>query len=655
MSPRRDSPETAAELHRQLRQLFDAALDRPVTERQPFLEEACAGNLELLDRVSRLVSQHGSAQSFLAEKPHRVEQIGRYVVTGELGRGSMGVVYDAIDPLIGRSVAVKVIHLQALAEQPELSLMQEGLFREARAAGKLFHPGIVTILDMGQAGETAFVTMERVEGPSLQEMLAKGDRIETAKALSILSQTASALDYAHRRGVAHRDVKPGNILLDKGETVKITDFGIAKITSSMVKTLNGLVVGTPSYMSPEQFGAQPTDGRSDQFSLAVVAFELLTSRRPFQGDSISALAHAIVNGERPSAHAANTGLPAAIDQVFDRAMAKLPSQRYGTCAEFVSDLDRNLFGLAPEVETPKSIPQEPESPAPPVGPRRRLRYSAISLTAVVLALAVMWFAHSPAAPTPLPKVQIPQVPLTEGVSRPVVSRFTANPASITVGDSTRLEWESENATKVVIAPDVGDVSGLSEAEAKPVKSRLYSLTATGPGGTVEARVFVTVTSTFSLSHRLLKDAQDKEKAGRLEEALALFRQSAQLGESRAMEALGEMLLEGNGTAKNDAEAARWFRKAADHNELTAMLHLGYMYRLGMGMPVSYASAIYWFSKAADAGNPSAMYDLGLMYQNGEGGPVDPPKALQWFRKAAASGNEEARKRLARLQNSDKAP
>jgi eukaryotic-like serine/threonine-protein kinase len=252
VSPRRDSPETAADLNRKLRQLFDAALDRPVTERQSFLEEACAGNLELLDKVSRLVSQHGSAQSFLAEKPHRVEQIGRYVVTGELGRGSMGVVYDAIDPLIGRSVAVKVIHLQVLAAQPELSLMQEGLFREARAAGKLFHPGIVTILDMGQAGETAFVTMERVEGPSLQEMLAKGDRIEPAKALSILSQTASALDYAHRRGVAHRDVKPGNILLDKGETVKITDFGIAKITSSMLKTLNGLVIGTPSYFPAQK-------------------------------------------------------------------------------------------------------------------------------------------------------------------------------------------------------------------------------------------------------------------------------------------------------------------------------------------------------------------------------------------------------------------
>src|ERR1700722_14530481 len=288
----------APELHVQVRKLFDAAMERPETERLAFLQSTCGGQPEVFQSVVRLLEARQGSESFLEDgSPSR--RIGRYLATRELGRGAMGIVYEAFDPLIGRKVAVKVIHLQDFADEGKAQFLRDRLFREARSAGALSHPGIVIVFDVGQEGELAFIAMECVEGVSLSE-LAQGRTIPRADALDILRQTAAALDYAHRNGVVHRDIKPANILLDKGVTVKVADFGIAKITSTEHHTVTGMVMGTPSYMSPEQIEALPSDGRSDQFSLAVVAYELLTGRRPFLSDSLATLAHMIVFAERPS-------------------------------------------------------------------------------------------------------------------------------------------------------------------------------------------------------------------------------------------------------------------------------------------------------------------------------------------------------------------
>ena len=194
---------------------------------------------------------------FLGDRPRQMERIGRYVITGELGRGAMGVVYGATDPLIGRSVAVKVIHLQLRPDSKEAEFMRDRLFREARAAGRLFHPGIVVILDVGQEGDIAFIAMERVDGTTLERTLASRKKLKIAEALDILRQTAAALDYAHQNGVVHRDIKPANIMLHKGTTVKVADFGIAKSMSTEHGTVAGMIMGTPSYMSPEQIEALP--------------------------------------------------------------------------------------------------------------------------------------------------------------------------------------------------------------------------------------------------------------------------------------------------------------------------------------------------------------------------------------------------------------
>ncbi len=217
----------------------------------------------------------------------------------------MGIVYEAKDPLIGRTVAIKTINVRAFSQPDEARFLQQQLLKEATAAGQLSHPNIVTIHDMGIEGEMAFIAMERMDGHSLHEMMAPGEKLAPSRVLPILRQCAEALDYAHQNGIVHRDIKPANIMLHKGGQVKITDFGIAKNTLSSQQTGFGITLGTPSYMSPEQIRGESLDGRSDQFSLAVVAYELLTGVKPFRADTLPDLMLTIRDGIRPSAYAAN--------------------------------------------------------------------------------------------------------------------------------------------------------------------------------------------------------------------------------------------------------------------------------------------------------------------------------------------------------------
>jgi len=283
-----------------------------------------------------------------------VKQIGRYQIVRELGRGAMGVVFEARDPLIGRTVALKMIRLDALGTPDEREWLQERLFREARSAGALSHPGIVVIYDLGTNQGLAYIAMEYVDGPTMEKVLATTPPMNWTDALSIVRQTAEALDHAHGAGVVHRDVKPANIMLQRSKTVKITDFGIAKITSTQQLTRTGMTLGTPSYMSPEQITAQAVDGRADQFSLAVVAYQILTGVKPFQGESLPNLVYQIVYEERPSARAARGTLPEAVDEVLRRGLAKLPEDRYPSCSAFVDALETALAG------SPKPVVIEPQ-------------------------------------------------------------------------------------------------------------------------------------------------------------------------------------------------------------------------------------------------------------------------------------------------------
>src|SRR5689334_22506330 len=200
----------------------------------------------------------------------RMDQIGRYKIVSEVGRGAMGVVYRAQDPAIGRIVAIKMIRLGDLADSSEHAKLRDRLMREAQSAGILSHPGIVTIYDVGEQEGLAYISMEFVDGPTLERM-AVDDPPDGPLVLDSLGQTAAALDYAHKRGIVHRDIKPANIMIHERTVAKVTDFGVARIQSHQM-TQAGSMVGTPNYMSPEQIQGQPVNGRSDQFSLAVITY-----------------------------------------------------------------------------------------------------------------------------------------------------------------------------------------------------------------------------------------------------------------------------------------------------------------------------------------------------------------------------------------------
>ncbi len=268
-----------------------------------------------------------------------MDRIGRYRIERELGRGAMGVVFHAIDPNIGRPVAIKTIRLTDVGNTEERARLRERLSREARSAGILSHPGIVTIYDVEQEGDVAYIAMEYVDGPTLDEALSSPQPMTPRRVFSILGQTAVALDYAHQKGIVHRDIKPANIMIAADGNVKITDFGIAKITASEQFTMTGTIVGTPHYMAPEQVQGQPVDGRADQFSLAVVAFEMLTGDKPFTGDQLTTVVYKIVAEDPPHVQRLNSTLNNQIEQVLRKGLAKKPDARYPDCQAFVDALE----------------------------------------------------------------------------------------------------------------------------------------------------------------------------------------------------------------------------------------------------------------------------------------------------------------------------
>jgi len=253
--------------------------------------------------------------------------LGRYEISGELGRGAMGVVYKGEDPTIHRTVAIKTLRLSEF-EEGELADIKERFFREAESAGLLNHPNIVSIYDAGEEHDLAYIAMEYLYGEDLVKFTHKGKLLPLRDVLNIIIQVADALDYAHNNNVVHRDIKPANIMLLKDTyNIKVTDFGIARITSSS-KTKTGVVLGTPSYMSPEQVSGKRIDGRSDIFSLGVVLFEMLTGQKPFVSDDMTSLMFQIAKEKHTSARKFNPKIPPIIEKIIDKALIKDVNQRY---------------------------------------------------------------------------------------------------------------------------------------------------------------------------------------------------------------------------------------------------------------------------------------------------------------------------------------
>jgi diguanylate cyclase (GGDEF)-like protein len=265
-----------------------------------------------------------------------ISHLGRYEITGELGRGAMGIVYKAYDPLIERTVAIKTIKLRALSEA-ERAEYETRFYQEAKAAGRMNHPNIVTIHDLGESGDVAYIAMELMEGRDLQEMLHGHTRLLVTDALNIAIQVATGLYYAHQRGVVHGDIKPSNIMVLGDNLVKIADFGIARMVSHEAKQ-DEAIFGTPSFMSPEQIQGKPIDARSDIFSLGVVLYDMLSARLPFPAEGTAKLKEqlATLEPERPSA--LNPSIPVELDAIIHKCLAKDPDARYRNANDLANDL-----------------------------------------------------------------------------------------------------------------------------------------------------------------------------------------------------------------------------------------------------------------------------------------------------------------------------
>jgi serine/threonine-protein kinase len=339
---------------------------------------------------------------------NRLGLVGRYQILEEIGRGAHGVVYKALDPAIGRTIAIKAIPLGNI-DTADRELVREGILREARLAGTLSHPNIVTVYDVVDGENEAFIIMEYVDGESMEMAISaarekRPNALTRTAFLTALRQVAQALDYAHRKGVIHRDIKPANIVLTDhraGQTAemvaKIADFGVAKFSAhDKTQQVGGAsaLVGTPNYMSPEQVAGARLTGATDQFSLAVIAYEVLTGQKAFTADSLETLLYRIRNEAEEPVDKLNPELSPTVSKVMQRAMTKNPDDRFTTCGEFAGTLEFALGDAPPQIQEDFDA----EEPAGSWG--KKIALILALCVAAILALMMMVRMNSgPAIPT----------------------------------------------------------------------------------------------------------------------------------------------------------------------------------------------------------------------------------------------------------------
>src|SRR5258707_2408387 len=297
--------------------------------------------------------------------------LGRYEIVAELGKGAMGVVYRANDPMLNRMVAIKTINTEEAGHEG-MAEYEARFYTEAKAAGSLNHPNIIIIYDIGKSGHLVYMAMEYIEGSELRELLAQGQSLAVVQAVDIAAQVGEGLAYAHQHQVVHRDIKPANIMITPEGRAKIADFGIARMRSSETRTQTGVIMGSPKYISPEQVVGKRADHRSDIFSLWVILYECLTGATPFNGEGLSALMYQITNHDPAPPSAANSQVPVMLDYIIAKVLAKAPEARYQSAADFANDLrecrlqmETGQPGPGTGLQTTKPIPVVPPAAAQP--------------------------------------------------------------------------------------------------------------------------------------------------------------------------------------------------------------------------------------------------------------------------------------------------
>jgi hypothetical protein len=437
-------------------------------------------------------------------------ELGRFRIEGELGRGGMGVVYRAFDPVVERSVAIKTIHC---ADGFNRQLL-ERLRREAKAVGSLEHPNIVTLFDAGDAEGMFYLVMQLVEGETLRQRMDRQPQFRAAEILDVFRQLLAALEYAHARGIVHRDVKPANVLITPEGTVKLTDFGVARLGGPAVST-KGLVIGTPCYMAPEQILGTPVDGRSDMFAAGCILYELVTGRRAFTGSSTTAVMYQVVHEPPAMPSSVVPGLRPATEAAILKSLAKNPDERFGSCAEFRSALE---FCLTEELPQPIKAKKAPgrclEFAIRVAGVIRKGGAWAAVAAGILVTVALVSHAlvvaprQTDPRPEPIPQAQIPSVPPPQ-LPLPAMP----DPAPVTPLRRPRVQ-ESRRATpapvpvvpsipKRVVAPAEpdsftswmvrGDVEFQRERYREALEDYKRALQLKPADGTIRRKVAVTLT------------------------------------------------------------------------------------------------------------------------------------------------------------------
>jgi serine/threonine protein kinase len=376
-----------------------------------------------------------------------MDKIGKYKILGVLGKGGMGIVYKALDPDIEREVAIKTIRFDNFQEGTQKDDLMTRFIREARAAGRLSHPNIVTVYDVCREQDLTYIVMQFIEGQSLQALIDSGKRLSPPEIDALIKPVADALDYAHNSGIIHRDIKPANILIDKTNKPFLADFGVARMDTSTM-TQSGTAIGTLSYMSPEQIKGQTIDRRADIFALGIILYELLSGKMPFHGDNISTLVYKIVNEQPQRITEINKDIPIGYDLVVQKTLAKNPEGRYQNCRQLIAALESagKILGetLAYEVRKESAVA---------AGVKRKTKLIAASALAGVLVVVAAFVFFSPkSGKTGGPNQKAAAIKTSESTTKPAES-----PAGPSNEDLNRMKESFDNnkyADTVKLAQDI---------------------------------------------------------------------------------------------------------------------------------------------------------------------------------------------------------
>ena len=419
----------------------------------------------------------------LAGRSEPSEIAGRYQVVQKLGAGAFGTVYKAKDKILGRMVAIKTIRLEGLAASgTSLEQLMDRFKREAQISAQLKHPNIVTIYDVGDVEGTSYLAMEFIDGIGLDRAIAGAGRLTTQRAAVLGAQVADALDFAHRHSVVHRDIKPANIMIEGGDRVKVTDFGIAKVTDSADHlTQTGSLLGTPSYMSPEQARGNELDGRSDLFAVGCILYEMLTGKKAFRGDSITGLIFKIITEDPPPLRAEDPDIPEEMVRIISKCLAKQADQRYQAGRELADD----LLAMSRPGSSP-TLRQTDVATAPGSWPPRAAPPPTIAAAPTVAGTApTRQITPTPTVGKAVPPVPLPAVPPT---TPPRPAQATVAPAPAAPAKSKTGVIVGAAAAGVLVMAGVAGVAGWYFLVRKPatVADAGRATTATPPPGAVTA-------------------------------------------------------------------------------------------------------------------------------------------------------------------------